>query len=430
MSDFFAEVERELRMATARRAHLPWYRRAVSAADGSLRRVRLMVAVIVPVFATTAIALAASGVILSGSPVKPAGPLNPSVGEGIPKPGSTRLLRLRVPDPDGGPPWGMRIVTTTRGLTCLQVGRVENNQLGELGIDGAFHDDGRFHPLPADVLPLDAGSGISANESCHLAGQAFAGELGGIDRSAFGSENVPTQPRRDLREISYGQLGRQAVSVTYHFEGSQRTSPVVSGIGAYLIVQRMPVTGQVGVSGGGIGIDGRRPSPTGAAIAFGYRLHGKVCQDTRDRQIDDRCPVQPISVKTIPPLIPRRDLHRPLQIKLRFSHHRVRSAELQFTAPFAVTSARQDYRIAIPVASCHGTGITMGSLGRDVAAGSIIRKRLDGLYDNSCGKRSVTVTVIYTRVGEPSRNVVVGKATVIAPPGTVPKEIRPDRRTR
>jgi hypothetical protein len=394
------------------------------------RRWRLALIAVCVLLASTTIALAASGVILSGSPVKPEGPLNPGVGEGIPKPGSARLLELRVADPDGGPPWGMRVVATTRGLICLQVGRVENGELGELGIEGAFHNDGRFHPLPADVLPQDATSGIAANESCHLAGQEFAGELGGIDRSAAGSEQVRTQPRRDLREISYGQLGQQAVSVTYHVEGGQRTSPVAPGIGAYLIVQRMPATGQVGVSGGGGGVDGRRPNPAGAAISFSYRINGKICQDTLAEHVSNRCPAQPIPTAALAPLIPKRSLHRRLYIQLHFRHRLVTSGELQFTAPFAVTSAKQDYLIAIPIGACHGSAISEASLDRNVAAGSIVRRHLEGLYDSSCGQRSMTVIVIYDRIGEPSRDVVVGKATVTAPPGTVPKEVPPDRRIR
>ena len=62
--------------------------------------------------------------------------------------GSTaRLLPLRVPDPAGGPPWGLRMVTTSRGLACLQLGRVVGDQLGVLR-QGIARNDGRFHPLP------------------------------------------------------------------------------------------------------------------------------------------------------------------------------------------------------------------------------------------------------------------------------------------
>ena len=97
--------------------------------------------------AMTTVALAATGVILTGAPVRPEESLNPNVGIGIPAPGSSQLLTLRIPDPEGGLPWGMRVVRTTRGEVCLQIARVLGTQLGALGIDGEFHNDGRFHPI-------------------------------------------------------------------------------------------------------------------------------------------------------------------------------------------------------------------------------------------------------------------------------------------
>src|ERR1700729_1735048 len=116
-------------------------------ARSRLRPLRLPLVMFGCLLASTTIALAASGVILRGAPVRPEGQLNPSVGEGVPAPGASQLLALRVPDPEGGLPWGMRIVRTTRGEVCVQIGRVENGQLGELGIDGVFHYDGRFHSI-------------------------------------------------------------------------------------------------------------------------------------------------------------------------------------------------------------------------------------------------------------------------------------------
>jgi hypothetical protein len=41
-----------------------------------------------------------------------------------PIPSSVRLLALCVADPDGSPPWGLRMIKTTRGLMCVQVGRI------------------------------------------------------------------------------------------------------------------------------------------------------------------------------------------------------------------------------------------------------------------------------------------------------------------
>ena len=127
------------------------------------RRVNAVVMAVVLVLAGGAIAVAATGV-LSGSPVKQQGRLSPNAGIGVPAPGGSRLLALRAADPQGGLPWGMRLVHTTRGEICVQIGRLDDGQLGQLGIDGAFHDDGRFHPLAPDILPEYSDSGdVSCN---------------------------------------------------------------------------------------------------------------------------------------------------------------------------------------------------------------------------------------------------------------------------
>jgi hypothetical protein len=142
-----------------------------------LARLRIGLVVLALAFATTAIALAATGVILAGSPVHPVIRPTATAGEGLPVEGGARLLPLRVPDPAGGPPWGMRVVHTTRGLICVQVGRVDDGQLGELGIDGAFHDDGRFHPLQANAVPDALGNVLGLMSGrCSEPGKIYASQ--------------------------------------------------------------------------------------------------------------------------------------------------------------------------------------------------------------------------------------------------------------
>ena len=129
----------------------------VEVAPASRRR-RRSLAVAIAVLAAAGLttgALAATGVIAIGTPVKdPARSHDgdPRRGNGVVVPGSARLLALRVADPRGGPPWGMRIVGTTRGVGCVQVGRVVDGKLGVLGRDGLAHDDGRFHELPPTAV--------------------------------------------------------------------------------------------------------------------------------------------------------------------------------------------------------------------------------------------------------------------------------------
>ena len=154
----------EVPSTRARRSRLPIPRRA---------RLGLIVPIGAVVLAGGTLALAATGVILTGSSVPAAAPVGPT--EGIGDPVSSRLLSLRVQDPGGGLPWGMRVVETSRGLVCAQVGRVHNGQLGELGTDGAFNDDGLFHPFPSGVVQsFPGGSTEDGTEieggTCTLAG--------------------------------------------------------------------------------------------------------------------------------------------------------------------------------------------------------------------------------------------------------------------
>jgi hypothetical protein len=423
-------------------------------ARGSRRRLRLLVLALGCVLATTTIALAATGVILTGAPVRPEGPLNPSAGEGVPAPGASQLLPLRVPDPEGGPPWGMRIVRTTRGLVCEQIGRVQDGQLGELGIDGVFHDDGRFHPIPADVLPETSRVGTPSPEddatetvSCQLAGQVIVGEHVGVDRSAGAADgHERAQPRSALRDISFGLLGRDAVSVHYREGSSVRTEPVLAPLGAYLIVRRTAPHQQAGVGDGSLGTEGDLP-PSAPLVAITYRLDGRLCE---------RGPVLPPGVSghlahpCSRPHFPRSghtppaDLHEPLHVQLRISHRLITGAQLSFTAPLAVTSARENYAIRIPDVSCDETtvrglrprdvgarGYSGTSLSRDVARGATVTQSLSGfaLFSGTCGRppftthwtrRSATIEVVYQRAEGEEAPVLVGSTTIGEPPGTRP----------
>jgi hypothetical protein len=398
--------------------------------------------------AMTTIALAASGVILTGAPVHPQGSPNPNAGDGVPVPGTSRLLPLRVPDPAGGLPWGMRIVDTTRGEVCLQVGRVEAGELGELGIDGAFHDDGRFHPLPADALPRDVFHGhffdnvSSANTACQLAGQVSAGEHIGIPSSAAEATHATRTSRADLRDIYYGILGRDAVSVNYRAGARQRSEAVVPGAGAYLIIRRFVPGEQAGTGGASLGSEGRlQPVSRDGLSAITYRIDGKLCQRAPvappggRNHLADLCPEPQWSHQ------PRRiaDLRRPLRAHLRVHDGRVEGVQLSFTAPFPVTSAVAEYRIEIPglgtAISCRpsaivharlagGSGGGLISLQRDIARGSTVTQWIAApvLFQFvPCGhrvavRRAATMLVSYENAGKtPTR---VGKITVRMPPGT------------
>ncbi|MGH2865873.1 MAG: hypothetical protein ACRDJX_11585 [Solirubrobacteraceae bacterium] len=240
MSDYFDRVERALRNAAAERRHVPWYRRV------ALRPSR-GVAVVATCLVATGSALAASGVFQTGTPVAPEVAPIATVDAGAPIPRSVRLLSLRVADPDGGPPWGLRTIKTTRGLMCVQLGRIVDGRIGVLGKDGAFHDDGRFHPLSIDYF--DAGSSNCATQDAHgnafLNEEAFGVPTDGLI-SGEGQVSVgcyaphPTSracPPQDRRNIYYGLLGPDATSITYlAANGEEHTMATAGPDGAYLVV--------------------------------------------------------------------------------------------------------------------------------------------------------------------------------------------------
>ena len=174
-------------------------------------------------------------------------PANTFQGAAIP---STVQLVAETPDPRGGLPWGLREFRTTRGQTCLQVGRVQNGTIGAIGQDGAWNNDHRFHPIapnaytgqhcsPTDAaghafdnVALNGGGGIaSANVPWGTGAQG--GGCGGID----GARVEPQCPPHDLRNLNFGLLGPDAVSIEFvGADGHRYTEPTNGSDGAYLIV--------------------------------------------------------------------------------------------------------------------------------------------------------------------------------------------------
>jgi hypothetical protein len=235
MNDYFGRIQQELRGAVGRRSHLPWYLRM------RLPVSRPAIVVLAGLFVTGS-ALAASGILRTGAPVGAPVAAIPSAAEGAVVPGSVHLLPLRVSDPDGGPPWGLRVLKTTRGLTCAQFGRVVDGRLGVLGQDGAFADDGAFHPLASDFLDGvgcgtdDARGDAFVNEQFH--GTPASALVGDQQHTAGGCYRARSRrtscPPADLRDVYFGLLGPDAVSITHSAGGVK--IPTAGPDGAYLIV--------------------------------------------------------------------------------------------------------------------------------------------------------------------------------------------------
>jgi len=284
------EFERQLRDAAERRTHSPFAR-----LRGRLLA-RPLIVVVAVVAGGTGAAFAAKAIVEVGAPAPRA---YPNFGEKI-LPTGTRLLSLRVPDPAGGPPWGMRLIYTTADRQdparnhktarwgCVQIGRVVDGRLGILGQDGAFHNDGLFHELPVQpeacgglnhsgvLVGLTGGASITASAYRGLEGcltssarrqqqmalpsierqlgvaraekdlHAIRGALEGLAtyRKLAPKFNADASClESDLRHVAYGVAGPNATSVTVTGEGHHQTIALTTrDDGAYLIVQ--PVSRQ------------------------------------------------------------------------------------------------------------------------------------------------------------------------------------------
>ncbi len=263
--DFFERTEEQLSAGVRRGAHLPLPARA-RLRWWLLTRHSRALAILAIGLVIAAPALAATGVFGTGSPVPAAKQQGPGVGNGVALSRGTQLTTLRVADPDGGPRWGLRLVGTSRGALCPVVGRVEHNQLGALGIDGAFRNDGLFHPYAADYpnytfdglacAATDAqGYGfvfdtwVGAPTSASLRGQSTHGV------PCFGKWIVPSFivrerrrhdhelparkacPASEVRDIYFGLLGPDVKEIAYRAAGGHiRTETTAGTDGAYLVV--------------------------------------------------------------------------------------------------------------------------------------------------------------------------------------------------
>ncbi|MGN6372193.1 MAG: hypothetical protein ACTHM1_04285 [Solirubrobacteraceae bacterium] len=408
-----------------------------------LRRLRVPAIALGALLASGTIALAASDLILTGSPVAPSNQQNSDVGNGVPAAGASVLLPLRVSDPEGGLPWGMRVIHTTRGKLCLQVGRVKDGELGELGVDGAFNDDRRFHPLPPSALPSLAPDGQQpagdANTSCNLIGEAIVAQNIGLDRSAAELRSSSPVAIGHRRDVYFGVLGPDAVSVSYRAGKGRHTEAVMPGSGIYLIVKPMTSGEQVGTGSTAIGTYGNSV-PSAPLTAITYRIDGKSCE---------RGPVHPPwskapSIDTCPqmqlPSAPaqQRQQHEPLHIEVQAHKKLLTGLDVSFTAPYAINDASWEYAIRAPYCqTADSRGAVSQSLERDVAKGETVRLHLGDPFVETCGRdakpverRTVTIEAVYQHA-DGGGSIVVGSATVTEPPGTRPAPVhRPAQSAR
>jgi hypothetical protein len=388
-------------------------------ARGRSRSLRMILTVALVALLLAAAAVAATGVLRTGSPVRPSQRLTPTAGFGVPAPGGSRVLGVSFADPASGPPWGLRVVHTTRDLVCIQLGRLYRGSLGVLGRDGAFHDDGLFHPLPPDVIGRQLGAA-----SCQPEDVRVSLDVSGIPESGLMPEIGNLGMFSRDRWVSYGLLGPDAVSVTYKYRGTSHTVPVEPGTGAYVIVLpgNGPGPSSNGITSGGSSGESEPggsplPNPEGALTAITYRLGGSTCEESVTATAPDACPRPHASPARGRFLEPSLNLNRPVTVRLhRADVQGGYSAVLTFTAPYAVPNALSGYSIASP-SPCH-QGTDIDPIDRDIRAGARVAVPLEGVFDNACGP-SVVLEVLYSnRHATPTAgpgSVLVGRANVKQP---------------
>lgn len=251
------------------------------------QRMPVLVLLLAGALGLAAVAYAATHLIETGAPVESEEGFNPNAGAGVAIGRTEGLLGIAAPDPAGGPPWTMRVYDTSRGLGCVQVGRLVGGRIGVLGQDGAFGDDGRFHPLPAQVSQAE---GECALLDGH--GHAFLGvgnygvPASGLPHQCHLLSSISASERcgrGDPRDIFYGLLGPDARSITYTLDGKARTIPTVGSDGAYLFVERTPAK----VISLGVGAGVASALPAGGGTLDGMKLpqpirkvtytHGRTC---------------------------------------------------------------------------------------------------------------------------------------------------------
>lgn len=399
-------------------------------------RLNLAVAAGVLTLAGGAIAVAATG-LLNGSPVsEPQGTPTANAGTGVPAGGGSQLLALRAADPEGGLPWGMRLVRTTRGETCVQIGRVQDGQLGQLGIDGAFNNDSRFHPMAADILPNFTDG--YANMTCLLPGEIMIGYAPTQDRNAewgVGREHAKV-PAQQLRSISWGLLGAHAVSVTYRTGAGSQTVAVSPGSGAFMIVGPVKRADHPTI-GGFIGgrISGHEVSDmfplagrlSGVVSAATYRFGALRCSVGSIPAGATRCPA--LRATPMSAYEPTRSLHERVDVTpvqqsrgscdaayLLYPCYR---AQLTFKAPYAVTSAASEYEV-LTESSCHNATPSDWPIDHDIKQGEVVRSQSLGLFNcMTDGFELRYINQSGASAAAPHESVIVGIGVIGKPPKSI-----------
>ena len=318
MNDVFDELEDQLRGAVrARRRIRPaWIRRGHR---------RTPAIVLVAMLVITAGALAAGGVIQIGAPAEPhESSFYALKGGGIVK-GTVRLLPVSTSNPAGGPPWGMRMLSTKRGEGCVQVGRL---------LDG---NDRLFLNAVVGDIPASAWRGCVPSTA------------GPYERFAEDGKRkpYPVCPQADERNLYYGLLGPDAKSITYVLDGHAHTQPTAGPEGAYLLVTNASSKQLFNFNAGGT----QDVVPVDGPITELHYRDGSTCHLTARSWIGGKYACTPelkVPVGWTPPRTPAptaAHVASPVHVRLVPDRRGGYEAILQFTSRVAINKAQSSYMV-------------------------------------------------------------------------------------
>lgn len=404
---------------------------------GLVRPLRAIAIGICIALASVGVALA-SGVLKVGAPAKLAEEFQiPTSGLGGVAAGSPKLLAISTPDPWGGAPWGLRTFTTTRGAGCVQIGRVVDGRIGVLGIDGAFSNDERLHPIPVASASelvcsaLDANGRIFANVSKN---NQLSNGLDGPEEAPSAAH--PSQrdvcaaaaatpaekssamgricPASEERAVYYGLLGPDATAITYVDEGKSVTTPTSGPEGAYLIVTPA-APGWHPNEPYGPGATGLLPLE-GPIVEIHYR-NGSACRLTPTPDPSCTPGGAPVGYEPAEPVPTSAQAAAPVSAQLVPAAGGQHEAIVSFAAPLPATSVRDGYVIRWTHAGATPEQNSVQVSEADVQAGDTVRARSGPLP-----RGTTTLQVVLQHATGPALfegagtvSVPVGAATVNVP---------------
>jgi hypothetical protein len=349
-------------------------------------------------------ALAAGGVITFGSPAKLPFSLygNPREGGGALVPGTVHMLPIAAPDPAGGPDWGMRVLSTTRGQGCIQVGRLLDGKLGAIGQDYAFGNDGRFHELPvsaadfngcalldargrlftnvtADERPASAWSGVGPASGCvpPTAGPYEKGLRLTPEEKAHGARPAAICRQADLRNIYYGLLGPEAQSITYVLGGERHTLDTIGSGGAYLFVTRASPNQLLNFANAGTA----DIVPVDGPIREIHYRDGSTCHLTAKSWIGGSYACtptlsEPVGYVPVGRAPTPADVAAPIHVRLTRGRQGQTVIVLSFTARVAVIDARRSYSLRYREPGMPPGAYGGGATNTNIAAGQTITQTI------------------------------------------------------